>query len=72
MDKMMNKKGGISTYLNQATIYAVVVGIIFLIFTGSGGGVAISKAGQFASQVPGFVWIILAVIILFSAIGGKK
>lgn len=68
---MINKKASISAFINQAMIIAVIGLIIFLIVGSSGGFSALANIGGTLAKIPGYVYIAIAVIYLFSAVRGK-
>jgi len=68
---MINKKANFSTFINQAFVIAALGAIIFFIVGGSGGFKALSQIGATLAVIPGWAYIAIAVIYLFSAMRGK-
>jgi len=71
----MNKKG----IAPIALVLAIFIGIVLLIFLGSGGIVAtynlsriISDMVNAMSQIPTIIWVVLGIIIVLKMMGGKK
>lgn len=71
MEKM-NKKASISTYLNEAFIYAIIAFVVFVLVLGSGGASALTNIGAALGKIPSWGWIIIGVLFLFSMTGGKR
>jgi hypothetical protein len=66
----MNKKGVV--YGSSKFAWAVIIGVILLIFLVTGGIITISNISGFMTKVPAWAWVILGVIILFKVVGGKR
>lgn len=70
----MNKKGAVltSNNLTHSLIWAVIAGVIILIFLTGGGAKAVFDIGQFASKVPSWLWAIIVLFFIFRVFRGKK
>jgi len=70
MKYKMNKKGK-STSGPIGIVWAIIIGIIFLIFFFGGGISALSNISKFIKVVPSFIWIILGIVLLIKWVGKK-
>jgi len=67
---MINKKAssGITAFLNATLLYAIIIFIIFIIWTTSGGASVIANIGHYMAKVPGWAYVTIAVLWLFAAL----
>ena len=69
--RTMNKKGSFMAFVTRAFLIGILI-FAFMTAFGLGGGLeAAYKAGAVAKQIPGWFWILLAVLWLFTAMRGK-
>jgi hypothetical protein len=68
----MNKKGLSGPYLNAGFIWAVIALIIIIIALSTGGAITIAKIFSFMSSLPGWLWVVLGIILLFRIVVGKR